>query len=95
MKFYIETERLILRDILQDDLNELFELDSNPIVHKYLGNQPVKSINEIEVVINFIIEQYTLNGIGRWATIEKQSGEFIGWSGLKYVTDDVAPETNY
>jgi RimJ/RimL family protein N-acetyltransferase len=32
MNFFIETERLILREILPTDESELFELDSNPNV---------------------------------------------------------------
>ena len=83
MKIFAETERLILREILPTDIDGMFELDSDPIVHKYLGNKPVKTIEEIEKVIQFIRQQYDKRGIGRWAAIEKSSGDFIGWSGLK------------
>ena len=37
MRFHIETDRLILREIRLTDLDGMFELDSNPDVHKYLG----------------------------------------------------------
>jgi RimJ/RimL family protein N-acetyltransferase len=37
--------------------------------------------------INNIRRQYVELGIGRWAVIEKSSGNFIGWSGLKLVTE--------
>ena len=30
---------------------------------------------------------YQLNGYGRWAVILKDSGQFIGWCGLKYDGD--------
>lgn len=30
MNFYIETERLILRDLLDKDVQDYFEMDSNP-----------------------------------------------------------------
>ena len=83
MNIFAETERLILREILPSDIEGMFELDSDPIVHKYLGNKPVKTKDEIEKVIAFIREQYKESGIGRWAVIEKSSGDFIGWSGLK------------
>ena len=42
MKILIETERLILRPVTLDDTQDFFEMDSNPNVHKYLGNNPVK-----------------------------------------------------
>lgn len=95
MKIYIETSRLILREILDSDLNNLFELDSNPEVHKYLGNKPVNDRKQIEQVINSIRKQYVENGIGRWAIIEKSNNQFIGWSGLKLVTENVNNQTNY
>jgi len=61
----------------------MFKLDSNPEVHKYLGNKPVKTIEESQKIIGGIKQQYTERGIGRWAAIEKATGNFIGWSGLR------------
>jgi ribosomal-protein-alanine N-acetyltransferase len=88
MKVYIETERLILREIQTTDLDGMFELDSNPDVHKYLGNNPIKTKEQAEDVIKFIHQQYDNLGIGRFAAIEKSSGDFIGWSGIKLNTGE-------
>ena len=88
MKVFAETERLILREIMPTDIEGMFELDSNPEVHTYLGNKPVKTREETEKVIEFIRAQYVERGIGRWAAIEKSSGDFIGWSGLKLNTGE-------
>ena len=88
MKVFAETERLILREILPTDIEGMFELDSNPTVHKYLGNKPVKTKSETEKIIEFIRQQYDERGIGRWAVIEKLSGDFIGWSGIKFNTGE-------
>ena len=88
MDFYIETERLILRDLRDCDLNGMFELDSNPEVHKYLGNKPIKTIEESEKMIASIKQQYKERGIGRFAVVEKSTGDFMGWSGLKFNTGD-------
>ena len=95
MKIFAETERLILREILPMDAEPFFEMDSDPEVHRYLGNNPVKDIKEIKNVINFIREQYVENGIGRWAVIEKSSGEFVGWSGLKFVQTTVNNHSDF
>ena len=84
MEIFIETDRLILREIIEDDFMGFYELDSDPEVHKYLGNHPVTSIEQSKAVIQFIRQQYKKNGIGRWAIIDKASNNFIGWSGLKY-----------
>jgi len=83
MKIYAETERLILREISQKDVLGMFELDSDWEVHKYLGVDTIKTIEEAQKIIESIREQYQERGIGRWAAIEKSTGEFIGWSGLK------------
>ncbi len=95
MKTSIETERLLLRELLPTDDAGMFELDSNPEVHIYLGNNPVKSIEESREAIANIRQQYLENGIGRWAVILKETGEFIGWSGLKLEKNVNGHETFY
>lgn len=85
MKTYIlETERLFLREIDSSDENDLFELDSDPDVHLYIENKPVTKIEQIREVISWLQKQYAENGIARWAVIDKQTLECIGWAGLKY-----------
>lgn len=83
MKTSFETERLLCRELIASDDAGMFELDSNPNVHRHLGNNPVKSIDESREHIALIRQQYRDYGIGRWAVILKETGEFIGWSGLK------------
>jgi len=95
MKTLIETERLLFRELLPADDAGMFELDSNPEVHIYLGNNPVKSIEEVQEAIVNIRQQYLENGIGRWAVILKETGEFIGWSGLKLEKNVNGHETFY
>jgi RimJ/RimL family protein N-acetyltransferase len=62
-------------------------MDNNPNVHQYLGNNPLKSIEESTHIIGNIQKQYRENGIGRYAVILKETHEFIGWSGLKFITE--------
>ena len=87
MTFNIETERLILREFRESDLDGMFELDSDPEVHRYLGNKPVKTKEESQRIIASALKQYKERGIGRWAVIEKSSGEFMGWSGIRLNTE--------
>lgn len=98
MKIFVESERLILREILPTDIDGLYRLDSDPEVHRYLGNKPVTDkdqIVEIVEIINFIRQQYIDNGIGRWAIIDKKTKNFIGWTGLKFVTELTNNHKNY
>jgi ribosomal-protein-alanine N-acetyltransferase len=87
VKIHIQTERLILRELLPEDETGMFELDSSAEVHRYLGNQPFTRIEESREIIHFIRKQYQEWGIGRWAVENKESGEFMGWAGLKFVRD--------
>lgn len=87
MKIFAETDRLILREILPTDIDRMFALDSDPEVHKYLGSEPVKNRNQTIDMISFIRQQYVDYGIGRWAIIDKNTTTFIGWAGIKFVTE--------
>lgn len=90
----IETKRLILRPVLETDVQDFFELDSNPIVHQFLGNKPVKTIAQSDTMIAAILDQYKKFGLGRLAVVIKDTDEFIGWSGLKY-EQNLRKEFNY
>ncbi len=90
----IETKRLILRPVIEADAQDFFELDSNPEVHRFLGNNPVTTIDESESMIAAILEQYEKFDLGRLAVILKDTNEFIGWSGLKY-EQNLRKEFNY
>jgi [ribosomal protein S5]-alanine N-acetyltransferase len=87
MAIIIETERLILRELSAADAQGMFELDSDPAVHQYLGNTPVTNIEQARDVVRFIQQQYIDNGIGRFAVIEKSTQAFIGWAGFKLVKE--------
>jgi ribosomal-protein-alanine N-acetyltransferase len=89
MNLIIETDRLILRPLEHSDAEEMFAMDKNPEVHKYLWQKPVQKIDEVIKVIEYVRTQYEKNNIGRFATIIKETGEFIGWTGIKFVDDHV------
>lgn len=85
MGHFIETERLILREFEESDVEGMFAMDSDPAVHVYLGNKPVKNLEQSLSDIRFIQQQYKEFGVGRLAVILKESNEFIGWGGFKYI----------
>ena len=95
MKIHIETERLFMRDLIEADAQGMFEMDSDPEVHIFLGKKPISTLEEAKNAIAFIKNQYIENGIGRWAVVEKESGEFIGWSGFKFITDVMNERTGF
>ena len=92
MSFVLETNRLILRELVASDASSMFELDGNPAVMQYLGGKTKQFVNEMIPIIENVQQQYAEKGIGRYAVILKETGEFIGWSGIKFVTE---PENNF
>lgn len=95
MNIFIETPRLLIRELLPTDALYMFEMDSDAEVHKYVGQNPQKTIEQTLGVIDFVRRQYIDNGIGRWAVIEKATNEFIGWTGFKLMTETVNGHTDF
>jgi ribosomal-protein-alanine N-acetyltransferase len=91
----LETERLLLRPFEHTDAEAMFALDSNPNVHLYLGNNPLTSIDQCHAYIDSIQKQYRQNGIGRFVAVLKDTGETIGWIGLKLVTEEENGHVNF
>jgi len=78
---YLETDRMILRRLTEEDAEHLFDLDSDPAVMEFLtGGVP----NAREFIVERSLpcflgyyEQY--DDFGLWAAIEKESSQFMGW----------------
>lgn len=94
MKIHIETSRFILRDIELFDVEAMYALDSDPEVHRFLGDNPIQTLIEAEKIIVSIRAQYEEFGIGRWAIVDKRTKSFVGWTGLKY-EQKLRKEFNY
>ena len=62
MKHQSETKRFILRPFKMSDLDDFFELDSDTEVHKFLGQNPVKSREDMIPIIQGVLDQYERNG---------------------------------
>jgi [ribosomal protein S5]-alanine N-acetyltransferase len=87
MKIFVETERTLIREMQEEDLPGLFEMDSDPEVHRYIAQRPLKTMDEVKAMLQFVQQQYTDNGVGRWAVIEKATGDCIGWTGFKLMKE--------
>ena len=94
----ITTERLLLRPLRLEDAPGMWELDTDPAVHRYLcgiGGPRPASLADSEATIRFIQAQYNATGIGRWAVTLRSTGEFMGWAGLKLVAGPVNGQHNF
>lgn len=83
MKQILETDRLFLREFHLSDAEKMYELNADPEVIRFTGDPPFTSIEKAQEFLENYTD-YQKNGYGRWAVIEKSTGEFIGWCGLKY-----------
>ena len=79
----IETDRLLLRMIRADDLDHLASLLSDPDVVKYVGDGKPAGREEAARALESIIKHWDTHGFGRWAVVDKSTGEFIGFGGLR------------
>jgi [ribosomal protein S5]-alanine N-acetyltransferase len=95
MKIITETERLIIREILPTDVDQMFELHSDPEVHTFLGNKTITCKEQAIDIIKFVRQHYVDYGVGRWAIIMKETNEFVGWTGLEFVTTETNSHKNY
>jgi RimJ/RimL family protein N-acetyltransferase len=87
----IETARLTLRPFTPNDLNDLYEIRSDPEVMRYIGSGKPESIEQVRTVLSKILAHWEQHGFGRWAAIDKESEKLFGWCGLSYLenTEDV------
>ncbi|WP_035563560.1 GNAT family N-acetyltransferase [Hymenobacter sp. IS2118] len=87
-----DTARLHFRPFTDADAAGMLALDSDPAVRRYLGGMggPLATdLTQSQSVIRFIRAQYAANGIGRWAVLLRETGEFMGWAGLKLVAGPI------
>lgn len=88
MQPIIETERLILRKFVDEDAAHVLALGSNEEINRYTGEEGLSTLAEAQDIIKRVYaEDYGNRGYGRWATIHKADNKFIGFTGLKYLTD--------
>ena len=77
----LETERLVLRRFAEEDAENLFGLDSDPQVMRFLsgGTPTPRAVVESDILPLFMRRDDRYPGYGFWAAIEKASGDFVGW----------------
>lgn len=78
----LETNRLILRHLVMDDLDELFALYRDPEIRQYFP-EGVLNLEETKEELEWHMNGHPRHPeLGLWATIHKETGKFIGRCGL-------------
>lgn len=79
----IETERLRLRMMSPEDLDDLASLIADPDVMQFVEDGRAKERDVAEKALHSIIAHWGRHGFGRWAVEDKVTGEFVGFGGLR------------
>lgn len=76
MSDVILTQRLVLRPLRTDDVDELVALDNDPDVMRYLsGGKPS---------VRKDVEDFVMSHLGsRWMVYERVTSDFVGWFGAR------------
>ena len=82
MTIILETKRLVLRHVVPGDIDALFAFYSDPDVVKYIPDAPRTYEETREELEWFLNGHPKFPELGLWATIHKESGQFIGRCGL-------------
>ena len=86
---HLETERLILRDIRMEDIQEYYErLWGDGDVCRYLLHDPHQDIGESYEQIQNILHQYEEGKFYRWGITEKGDDSLIGIIGLVRIQEE-------
>jgi RimJ/RimL family protein N-acetyltransferase len=77
----LETPRLVLREFSGDDVDNLFDLNSDPEVMRYItGGRPTPREEIQDKIIPFHLAVYNrFDGLGTWAAESATTGGFLGW----------------
>jgi ribosomal-protein-alanine N-acetyltransferase len=98
MKVILETERLLLREYVEEDAEAFFKLNSDPEVLRFVPDKALLNVEQArQLLIDHPIADYRKHGFGRGALIIKSTGESasaalrrdeqIGFAGLKYLEE--------
>lgn len=91
----IETERLILREMTQQDFDMLYKILADSDIMRHYPYTFDRA--RVQSWIDKNISRYRVFGFGLWAVCLKQSGEMIGDCGLtmQIIDGDIKPEISY
>jgi RimJ/RimL family protein N-acetyltransferase len=85
----IETERLLLRPFVPDDVEAMYEIQSDAEVARYLYNEP-RSREEVESLLELKVAGAGVDGEGQWlsaAAVLRDGGELVADISLLWASE--------
>ena len=74
----LETERLILRKITLEDVEDMYSYGSNEDVSKYVTWETHNTLSDTKGFVEFVLTQYENKKVSPWGIEYKENGKFIG-----------------
>ncbi len=93
--YILETERCILRESVEEDVEAFYRIYAEPSVTKYTENLYESRVSEKAYIREYIEQVYTYYEFGVWTVILKETGEIIGRAGLSVREGCELPELGY
>lgn len=87
-RFFLETQRLVLKMLAPSDLNALIQLRTHPEVMRYIGEGRIQTKEQIEHFLAAALAYQEKHSLGFCSVFEKTSGNFIGQAGLFHLGFD-------
>lgn len=78
----LESERLLFRQLTNDDTASVFQIRSNPERMKYIPRPILETEQQALEMIEMMNQKIADNTDINWAVCEKESGKFIGFMGF-------------
>lgn len=91
----LETERCILRETIEEDVDSFFEIYSHPDIVRYTENLYEEKEQERSYVRQYRDKVYRYFEFGIWTVIWKETGEIIGRAGLAVREGYELPDMGY
>lgn len=91
----LETDRLILREVTQDDRYGIFRNFSDKDVAKWFFEEPYSEIEQADEIIQAFINEFEQGKGLTWAITLKGSNEFVGTCGYGEIEIDTCGEIGF
>ena len=89
MQIVLKTPRLAIRQFTEDDVDNLFNLNSDPGVMRYLGRPPSREVLRDEIIPFHLGVYQRFDRLGTWAAESASTGEFLGWFHFRAEDGDI------
>lgn len=89
MHIVLKTPRLVIRQFTQDDVGNLFSLNSDPEVMRYLGRPASREVLRDKIIPFHLGVYQRFDRLGTWAAESADTGEFLGWFHFRAEDGDI------